>query len=176
MSNIRHDPPFIIKIKEKRCAFQLKSHSFNFPHHKRPHPVLSSILQHSIIMKPMSGYCIKLCPQLFFRVFSPACLPKWIMLAGSFHTGVLSINAKLPPRCSVEREKLPLYNGKNRKFKTKKKNEQNNTLVTILLLCRRPHWILSSFGKDEFICWLKMCRHGHLLAISYIVQWYLKWL
>ena len=42
---------------------------------------------------------------------------------------VLSINAKLPPRCSVEREKLIFFKGKNRKSKTRnqKKKKKNHT-------------------------------------------------
>ena len=36
-------------------------------------------------------------------------LPGWIVLSRSFHIGVLSMDAKLPPRGSVEREKLNKY-------------------------------------------------------------------
>ena len=37
---------------------------------------------------------------------------------------MLSINGKLPPRCSVEREKLIFFNAKNRKSKTKNKKQK----------------------------------------------------
>ena len=36
----------------------------------------------------------------------------------------MTINGKLPPRCSVEREKFIFFNGKNRKSKTKNKKQK----------------------------------------------------
>ena len=176
-TNIQHDPPFTIKIKEKRCAFQLKSHSFNFHHHKRAYPVLSSILQHRrIITKLRSGYYFKLCPQLFL------CSILIQMLASVNQTfrflphWVLSINGKLPPSCSVEREKLIFFNGKNRKSKPKNKKQKQKKPYLGYNICYfvEGHigYCLPLVKTSLFADWKCV-----VIAISYIVQWFLiKWI
>ena len=100
-SKIQHDPQFTIGIRGNKMCFMLKSTFIQLPLSQETHLVLSSILQHrGIMMKSISGCCLKFCPQLFIQSILNGRLSLWITLSGSFHIGVLSINAKLPLRCS----------------------------------------------------------------------------